>query len=183
MKIDCTNHTQTTPIIIRICILRLLLAVCIFFLPHVSSISKIIAILSLDFIKNIPFLWICKDNLPTQATNKVYQRFDKVVDLFGYVLCYKLLQLHSLLSKEYLTALFWVLLLRTVGVMMYLLTNNRTYLMIGVDLFKEWLLIFIVCKPYSLTFYTLITISILVKLWIEYRFHVQKKGGISIFTK
>ncbi len=182
---DCTINTNTTPVIVRIFLLRIILSVCIFLLRDVSPVIKIIAILSLDFVKTLPFyLWVCdkKKGMPNFCTNDVYQVFDKLIDLIGYWICYSLLLSNNILPKSH-KVLFLILLIRTIGVALYFCSGKRIYLFFGVDLFKEWLLIYAICTPHSFQMYSLLLFSVIGKLWIEYRFHVQKKGLLDLFNK
>lgn len=175
---DCTLTTNVTPIIVRICLLRVILTVCIFYLRDVSPITKIIAILSLDFIKNAPFLPLCnsKKGYPSFITNKVYQTIDKPLDLFSYWLCFSILLSHNLVSPHERRVLCLILIIRTIAVMVYTISGNGIYLVFGVDLFKEWLLVYALTSQKGIWRFPLLLMSAIGKIWIEYRFHIQKKG-------
>ena len=148
-----------------------------FYLRNVSPVIKITAILSLDFIKNAPFLLLCNSKrYPSFITNKVYQTIDKPLDLFSYWLCFSILYTHNLLSPQERRMLCLILIIRTIAVMAYTTSGNGFYLVFGVDLFKEWLLVYALTSQKGVWRSPLLLISAIGKIWIEYRFHVQKKG-------
>ena len=60
--------------------------------------------------------------------------------------------------------------------MAYTTSGNGFYLVFGVDLFKEWLLVYALTSQKGVWRSPLLLISAIGKIWIEYRFHVQKKG-------
>ena len=184
---DCTNEKEVNNQLIKLITIRILLTFLIFYSKSINNWTKIILISSLDFIKNISFLFICgKNKLPTFSNNELYQKSDKILDTLSYYLIYYLVKSNQLLPEIFTKYLFYILLYRTVGVVYYLFTNDRKIFVYFVDLFKEALLLFYL---FSFTFLKSISVEIktvlilflvIIKLYIEYRFHYTK-DGILIF--
>ena len=184
---NCTNEKEVSNHLVNLIIIRIVLILLIFYTKSVNNWTKIILISSLDFIKNISFLVVCgKNKLPTFSNNDLYQKSDKIIDILSYYLIFYIVKNNQLLPETYIKYLFYILLYRMIGVIYYLCTNNRKIFIYFVDMFKEALFLFYL---FSFTFLKSVSVEIktvfilflvMIKLYIEYRFHYVK-DGILIF--
>lgn len=171
------NLEEKNEKISQIFILRFFVTIVIY-LANINPWLKILIILSLDFIKGLCYIGKFERN--ELVKNQFYQYYDKIQDLFGYYLSYFIITNNKLLPPRETKILLYTLLYRTIGDFIYLLTGNRKMLFYFFDVFKEFLLVFYLFKPDTLGFYAGIIISVVVKLWMEYRIHYVQK---SVFLK
>jgi hypothetical protein len=136
------------------------------------ELARVLAILGLDFAKNV---WInARVGTPPPgvlANNEHYHQWDKPLDWIGYFVSQLLLQRGNILPTSEIGILENVLYFRAIGVVIAALTGSRAWLMLFVDLYKEFLALFLLGTP-QWTF----VVAIVFKLWVEYKFHVTKEG-------
>jgi hypothetical protein len=181
---DCENQNNNIDVIKKIFFSRFLFIIIIFFMKSINPWIKIILLLSIDFVKNIPFLFLCKDKLPVFSGDNdklslFYQYYDKILDSITYIICYIILLQYKLLSPNIQNILLFILFYRIIGVTLYLTKNNRNYLFYFVDLFKEILLLLFYFYNNLISFNTtfiLFIFILIIKLYFEYQFHILKKG-------
>ena len=164
--------------ILRQQVYRLLITLAIFYSRGLSPLIKITLILGIDFVKNVYFFNV--EDLPTLSSNKLYQEWDKVQDTFAYFLVLCLINTHNLITDSQNKILTLVLTIRTAGVIQMLRTGERKYLLYFPDLFKETLLLFLL----SCSFKSKVILGVLLlvfKIWLEYNFHIKKRGIVQIF--
>jgi hypothetical protein len=169
-KYDCESSLSKT--LYELFILRIVLNIIIY-VSNINPWIKIILILLLDHFKRYYILYRCKKFIKFSHVN-LYHHLDKIVDLFGYILVYKIVVNYKLLSEQYTKYLLYILLFRIIGDVLYYLTQKRTFLFLFPDLFKEGLLLFAIVKNKKLLL-VLFIITILIKLYIEYLLHIKKE--------
>lgn len=165
--------------IAEIFILRFFMTIVIY-MANIDPWLKILLILSMDLVKGIPMIGYFKKG--EKSKNRYYQYYDKILDLFGYYLTYYIVVNNKLLPENEIKILKYILFYRTIGSMIYFTTGNRQILFYFIDLFKEFLLIFYLFPPKSKMYYIGLTLSIVIKIWVEYSLHV-KKTGIDLISK
>ena len=164
--------------ILRQQVYRLLITLAIFY-SELSPLIKIVLILGIDLVKNVYFFNL-HEELPTLSNNKLYQDWDKVQDTFAYFLVLCLINTYNLITDSQKQILTLLLTIRTAGVVQMLRTGDRKILLYFPDLFKETLLLFLLTCSFKLK--VVIGVLLLVfKLWLEYNFHVKKRGIVEIF--
>lgn len=145
------------------------------------ELARVLTVLGLDFAKNA---WIsARVGTPPPgalANNEHYHQWDKPLDWIGYFASQLLLKQGNILPANELEVLKNVLFFRAIGVIMAALTGSRTWLMLFVDLYKEFLALFLLGTPQWV-----FIVVIVFKLWVEYKFHVMKEGitGLTKFSR
>ncbi len=164
--------------IVKSMAVRLVVMVLIYALPQVNVWLKMLLILSTDAVKNVYTRYVHHPKPGDFATNTVYQRLDKILDTLGYWMCLSLLEQQKLLLPVERKALWVALVYRTIGAGYAVLTNNTKILLYFPDVFKEFLLVFWALQGRHATLAVfLCSVFLVLKVYVDYRFHVQKQGG------
>lgn len=121
----------------------------------------------LDIFDNA-FLWptMISKLQRTNCTSKFlyYQISDKICDIFSYVLCY--IYFYNIIKDPILE---FFILYRLVGILLYVFTNNKYYLVIFFDLVKEYM----IYKYLLGTNLLYLPIIIILKICFEYVLHLH----------
>jgi hypothetical protein len=176
MSLLCEVNQNLNIYIKRIFFIRLVVMVLVFTLK-INDWTKIILILLMDYVKTLPLL-LC-NTYPTLSTNSMYQELDKILDSLGYVMCYQIIVSKHLLPPKSTKILFAVLSYRLVGLSLFFLTFNRSLLFFFPDLFKEIMIVLYFVPSTSAKFYIFSGIILVLKLYIEYLYHIKKVKPIS----
>jgi hypothetical protein len=129
----------------------------IIYMSTLDTYTKMFLILFLDNFKSVYFLFT--DFIPERSKSKLYHKVDKLVDYFSYVIVFDIVRRSNRYThtQEYL--LFSALIWRYFGVYKMLQSDcNNTFLQMIVFGFL-----------------------LIIKLYIEYKFHVKQEGGVDIF--
>jgi hypothetical protein len=173
-------------VFIELFIIRILLVLCIAY-SKINPWLQIISILSLDFIKRYYIRFRCKKFIDVYNID-IYHTLDKFADLFGYVIVYKIITKNKLISDKLSQILLLTIVYRMIGLVLFYSTNNRKYLFYFVDLFKEFLVVFVFFTfgknssengsedKITLDIVSILILVVIVKLHIEYVLHIDKKN-------
>jgi hypothetical protein len=155
----------------RLSILRIIITIiCIYFLSVSINISFInnnlllilpIILILLDKLDNIETYYSYSTGKSDCSTTFDYQIKDKAVDLFSYFLIYFSfpLDIHVL----------YLILFRSIGVLLFFLTKSSYWLVVFFDFIKEYLIyIFIFKEDFSY-----IPFAMIGKILFEYIFHTK----------
>jgi hypothetical protein len=170
-------------IITNIAIVRLFYLVIIL-LSKIKIWTKIILIASFDYIKH-SLICLLSGKKIIVSKNEYYQTLDKFFDSVENGIILYLVYTHKLLSPIYTKVISIVYFYRLIGVGNYLIfKKDRKMLVYFPDIFKELLLISYLCEfkfnNDKKIFIYLLLISIVIKVYIEYKFHYEKSGLSSI---
>ena len=169
------NETQRA--VIEMAIVRLLLMASIYKSTTMTQLTKVKLLISLDLLKNSYFLTRL-NGLPSLVNNALYQNLDKPIDLVAYWLVLNLV--HDLnYTPSQIALLKKLLWYRLVGVLGALSFQKRWILLVFPDFFKEALLGFYLQDNTNLarsTIGVIVAVLVVLKLFIEYSFHVRMKG-------
>lgn len=170
---------KDTNIITNVSIFRLIY-LSIILLSNIKTWTKIILISAFDYIKHSLICLISGKKIIV-SKNEHYQTLDKVGDSLENAIILYLIYSNKLLSPIYTNTLIFAYFYRLIGVVSYLLfKSDRKILVYFPDIFKELLLISYLSEfkfnNNKKVFIVLLLISIVVKVYIEYKFHYQKVG-------
>jgi hypothetical protein len=161
----------------------------IIYMSTLDTYTKMFLILFLDIFKSVYFLFT--DFIPERSKSKLYHKVDKLVDYFSYVIVFDIVRRSNRYThtQEYL--LFSALIWRYFGVYKMLQSDcNNTFqegrmsLLYFPDLFKELILVFYLQKKFNASVKLQMIVFgflLIIKLYIEYKFHVKQEGGVDIF--
>jgi hypothetical protein len=158
--------------------LRTVLTFIVFYLIKMYDKKHIHVILPfaltiLDYVDNffIKYEVISKGHSFTSGTNctqkskesKFYQVNDKIIDTLSYILCY--IYFYKDLKDTWLE---FFIAYRTMGVILFTVTHNKTFLIVFFDFIKEYMLYKYLFK----SDYTYIAFFIILKIIFEYVIHM-----------
>ena len=109
----------------------------------------------------LPIVICVLDNIDNLCCNRIYYLLDKFMDILTYFYVYYLFNLNNIF--------LYIILYRLVGTFLYFLTLNGIWLIIFVDLSKEYLL-------YKYIFndnYIYTPLVIIVKVYFEYYLYIK----------
>jgi hypothetical protein len=170
---------KDTNIITNVFIFRLIYLLLIL-LSNIKIWTKIILIAAFDYIKRSLICLISGKNIIV-SKNEHYQTVDKFLDSLENGIILYLIYTHKLLSPSYTKVISIVYFYRLIGVTSYLLfKKDRKILLYFPDIFKELLLISYLSEfkfnNDKKIFISLLFIAIVIKVYIEYKFHYEKSG-------
>jgi hypothetical protein len=134
-----------------------------------SPLIKITLIFLSDLIDSEIYRW--KYPNVTLSADNTYERFDKINDLFGYVLAYHIILNSNILSLKECQLLSIALVYRLIGTVVVFYTGNQSYYVPFVDMFKEIFFLFLYVKS-SFMRWIVGGIILYYKIQLEYKFHV-----------
>ena len=157
--------------------LRILFSFCIFFVFTIPLFYKIILLIISDtfdcgFSKLFFKEWI-------DPNTEVYQISDKVCDTIGYTFLLIYLWTSMFLCKKYNSILTVMYFYRLIGTLLYIIFQERQYLLYFPNFFLESSLIFTGLKQFSISKkYLPIFFALMIfwKLLQEYYLHIFKKS-------
>ena len=173
------TSSNDNKIITNVAIVRLVY-LSIILISKLKTWTKIIFIAAFDYIKH-PLICLINGKQIIVSNNENYQTLDKVGDSLENAIILYLIYSNKLLSPIYTNTLIFAYFYRLIGVVSYLLfKSDRKILVYFPDIFKELLLISYLSEfkfnNDKKVFIVLLLISIVVKVYIEYKFHYQKVG-------
>ena len=139
------------------------------FYSSYSPLIKITLIFLSDLIDSEFYRW--KYPNITLSADNTYERFDKINDLFGYVLAYYLILHSNIMSLKERQLLSIALVYRLIGTVVVFYTGNQSYYVPFVDMFKELFFLFLYVKS-SFMRWIAGGIILYYKIQLEYKFHV-----------
>jgi hypothetical protein len=173
---DCSKPLQR--VLYEVLVIRLILITILYF-ANINSWLKIALILLLDGVKGHYIRMRCSKYM-SFAHVSLYHNIDKVLDYLGYVVIMMIIQQQQLLTSTQRTILMISLIYRGIGNLLFFLTKDRTKLFWFVDVFKEYLLFFIINTYYVKCFNQFVDTVVLlvitaIKMNLEYNLHVKQK--------
>lgn len=168
------NQTITNISIFRLIYLAIIL------ISNLKVWTKIIFIAAFDYIKH-SLICLLSGKKIIVSNNEHYQTLDKICDTLENGIILYLIWNNKLLSPIYIQTITFFYFYRLIGVVSYLLfKSDRKILVYFPDIFKELLLISYLSEfkfnNDKKIFILLLLISIVIKVYIEYKFHYEKVG-------
>ena len=178
-------------ILIILLLSRLILAYIFLFKSNISLYLKILFIIFIDtFDCGLPnCLGQQKNKTYIDCFSNEYQIGDKIVDTFSYIMLLYFIINYSKFKKNNINLLIFLLFLRIIGVVLYLIKNNRKFLFYFPNFFLEISLGFSLINKFEILNKNknLVFMFILFyKLTQEYLIHVYKinfKNNIENLSK
>ena len=160
-------------------IIRISATYLVLYFLHIPSYLKVILFWFIDLIDcDIPRLLNLYKNKKFCDTTE-YQITDKITDSLCYIMLLNYIFQNNLLNKKEINVIFWLLLYRLIGVLIFLKKKNRQILFYFPNFFLEITLALLFIKESNiknLTNYKTIIIGIVLILKIiqEYILHYNK---------
>ena len=155
---------------------RILFTVVVLFFVHIPLLFKVLLVILSDFFDNcIPLRKVFKDWV--DPNTKLYQLSDKITDLMtSYILLFYLFKYPYLVRNQNLI-LFYLLLYRSIGQIIFFIWNDQRILLLFPNFFLEFSLLFIGMKYFHVSKKYLPFLTVLIIVWKivqEYYLHVYK---------
>ena len=151
--------------------LRLIVTVVVFTILKIKNVTNLPLLVGLLFVFDLLDCGLLSF-FPSDCGTFEYQKTDKIIDLFIYILFFVLFK--NLFDDFTKNILIGFILFRSIGVIKFYTTGNTIYLKLFPDFINSTLVAYVIYQYFSLSehsYYVLIIIGMIIKILFEIKIH------------